>query len=160
MRTFTKKELAACLGRNGAPAYIAYKGKVYDVSNSFLWRNGRHQVLHYAGVDLTDSLDQAPHGADLLKRFPVVGTLGEDCHRYSVETKLSTEEAIKKATAFFGEGGLGLEMTEQNPCCLYFEGGGGHVLVTASEGEKKKTTVVLETREWDYQVRQFMREIG
>lgn len=79
--------------------------------------------------------------------------------RYSVETKLSTEEAIKKATAFFGEGGLGLEMTERNPCCLYFEGSGGHVMVTTYTGEKK-TTVELETREWDYPVRQFMREIG
>jgi hypothetical protein len=79
--------------------------------------------------------------------------------RYSIETRLSPEEAIQKAAAFFGEGGLGLEMTEQNPCCLYFEGGGGHVLVTASEGEKK-TMVVLETREWDYQVRQFMRQIA
>lgn len=78
--------------------------------------------------------------------------------RYSVETKLSPEEATKKAAAFFGEEGLGLEMTERNPCCLYFEGGGGHVLVTAYTGEKK-TTVELETREWDYPVRQFMREI-
>jgi hypothetical protein len=81
--------------------------------------------------------------------------------RYSVETKLSPEKAIKKATAYFGEGGLGLEIVEQDPCCAYFEGGGGHVSVTVGTVEgKKKTTVVLETREWDYQVRQFMREIG
>lgn len=78
MRRFTKEELAAYNGKNGMPAYIAYDGSVYDVSASFLWRDGRHQVLHHAGVDLTDSLDQAPHGADLLERFPVVGTLDED----------------------------------------------------------------------------------
>jgi len=77
-RRFTRKELAACHGRNGAPAYIAYDGRVYDVSGSFLWRNGRHQVLHHAGVDLTDALDQAPHGTNLLERVPVVGTLSED----------------------------------------------------------------------------------
>ena len=77
-RTFTRKELATYQGRNGAPAYIAYDGKVYDVSNSFLWRNGRHQVLHHAGVDLTGVLDQAPHGADLLERVLIVGTLDED----------------------------------------------------------------------------------
>jgi len=65
-------------GKNGAPAFIAYKGKVYDLSSSFLWRNGNHQVIHIAGVDLTDSLEQAPHGADLLEKFPVVGTLHED----------------------------------------------------------------------------------
>jgi len=78
---------------------------------------------------------------------------------YSVETKLSPEEAIERARAYFGEGGLGLELTERNPCCVYFEGGGGHVLVTAIMGEKKKT-VELETREWDYHVKRFMREVG
>ena len=80
--------------------------------------------------------------------------------RYSVETKLRPEEAIKKATAYFGEGGLGLEIVEQDPCCAYFEGGGGHVSATVGTVEgKKKTTVILETREWDYHVKQFMREI-
>jgi len=75
MRTFTRKELAQYSGKNGTPAFIAYNGKVYDVSSSFLWQNGNHQVLHNAGVDLTDSLERAPHGADMLERFPVVGTL-------------------------------------------------------------------------------------
>jgi hypothetical protein len=79
--------------------------------------------------------------------------------RYGVETKLSAEEVIEKAKVYFGEGGLGLETTERNPCCVSFEGGGGHVTVTASEGEKK-TSVELETREWDYHVKRFMREIG
>jgi len=78
MRTFTKKELAHYNGKNGLPAYIAYNGEVYDVSESFLWREGKHQVIHHAGEDLTDSLDQAPHGAELLERFPVVGMLQED----------------------------------------------------------------------------------
>lgn len=51
---------------------------MYDVSSSFLWKNGNHQVLHNAGKDLTDSLEEAPHGVDLLERFPVVGTLHKD----------------------------------------------------------------------------------
>jgi hypothetical protein len=80
--------------------------------------------------------------------------------RYGVETKLDLEETIKSAMAYFGEGGLGLEMTEQTPCCVTFEGGGGHVTVTASTGEGKKTTAELETREWDYHVKRFMREIS
>jgi predicted heme/steroid binding protein len=78
VRRFTKKELAQYNGKDGAPAFIAYEGKVYDVSRSFLWQDGRHQVLHIAGVDLTASLDQAPHGADLLERFPVIGMLDKD----------------------------------------------------------------------------------
>ncbi|MCL4489066.1 MAG: cytochrome B5 [Chloroflexi bacterium] len=75
MRRFTKEELAQYDGRNGARALIACQGVVYDVTTSFLWQKGRHQVLHYAGADLTDELKQAPHDAELLKRFPVVGIL-------------------------------------------------------------------------------------
>jgi predicted heme/steroid binding protein len=77
MKSFSKEELARYNGKNGAPAYIAYKGKVYDASNSFQWRNGRHQVVHNAGEDLTDSLEQAPHGVDMLERLPVIGILRE-----------------------------------------------------------------------------------
>lgn len=75
---FTHDELGCYDGKNGAPVYIAYKGRVYDVSRSFLWQEGQHQVLHTAGADLTDCLAQAPHGEDLLKKFPVVGVLCED----------------------------------------------------------------------------------
>lgn len=75
MREFTLRELARCDGRDGRPAYIAYQGNVCDVSESFLWQGGRHQVLHWAGQDLTRALEQAPHGPDLLNRFPQVGTL-------------------------------------------------------------------------------------
>jgi len=41
----------------------------------FWWKDGKHQALHMAGRDLTNSLKDAPHGVDVLKRFPVVGTL-------------------------------------------------------------------------------------
>jgi len=78
MHTFTREELARYNGQDGAPAYIAFAGKVYDVSTSFLWRNGTHQVTHHAGEDLTELLERAPHGAELLARFPVVGTLQEE----------------------------------------------------------------------------------
>ena len=77
---------------------------------------------------------------------------------YYVETKLSPEKVLAKALATFGEGGAGLDVTEQSQCCARFEGGGGHVFVTVSEGDKNK--VDLETREWDYQVRQFMQRLG
>ncbi len=70
-----REELALYNGKNGASAYVAYEGKVYDVSGSFLWRDGNHQVLHHAGEDLTESLKEAPHGPELLQRFPVVGIL-------------------------------------------------------------------------------------
>jgi predicted heme/steroid binding protein len=78
MKQFTAEELAKYDGRDGKPAYVGCEGKVYDVSASFLWKDGTHQVLHKAGVDLTAALEQAPHGADILKKFPVVGILHSD----------------------------------------------------------------------------------
>lgn len=75
MKAFTKEELRRYNGKNGAPAYVACRGMVYDVSNSSLWRNGRHQILHYAGQDLTEALEQAPHGIEMLEKFPLVGRL-------------------------------------------------------------------------------------
>jgi len=74
MRIFTREELKKYDGSNGV-AYIAYRGKVYDVSQSFLWKSGVHQVVHHAGRDLTEALREAPHGHDMLDRFPIVGEL-------------------------------------------------------------------------------------
>ena len=75
MKEYTQEELAQCTGEDGKLALIAAHGKVYDVSASYHWRKGRHHVLHRAGADLTAELKQAPHGAHLLTRVPVVGTL-------------------------------------------------------------------------------------
>ena len=82
--------------------------------------------------------------------------------RYEVATKLTSQEAIQRAIAHFGPQGVGLNIVDQNEACLVFEGGGGHVAVTACPGEtpQEKTTVELETREWDYAVRQFMAQVS
>jgi hypothetical protein len=78
--------------------------------------------------------------------------------RYGTEIRLKPEDVIERAEAYFGEKGLGLEVTEKELCCIYLVGGGGHVSITATAGEPK-TRVDLETREWDYHVRKFMGEI-
>ena len=75
MKEFSGKGLSKYNGKNGMPAYIAYRGVVYDVTNSFLWKNGKHQVFHKAGRDLTAELDEAPHGSDLLERVPTIDIL-------------------------------------------------------------------------------------
>lgn len=46
MRKFTEKEPAEYNGKDGKPAYIAYNGKVFDASASFLRKDGKNQVLH------------------------------------------------------------------------------------------------------------------
>jgi predicted heme/steroid binding protein len=73
-RDMTTEELAAFTGKDGTPAYIAYKGTIYDASNSRLWKDGSHFGKHQAGFDLTDALKLAPHGEDRVFRLPAVGT--------------------------------------------------------------------------------------
>jgi predicted heme/steroid binding protein len=77
MKRYSREELSRRDGREGRPAWIAWRGRIYDVSESFLWKGGRHMAMHEAGRDLTDVLSQAPHGEDLLERVPAVGTLDE-----------------------------------------------------------------------------------
>jgi predicted heme/steroid binding protein len=74
-RAFTTEELAGFDGKEGRPAYVGFKGKVYDVSASGMWEDGVHEDEHNAGVDLTDDGDFAPHGEYVLEPFPVMGTL-------------------------------------------------------------------------------------
>jgi predicted heme/steroid binding protein/uncharacterized membrane protein len=71
----TPGDLCQYDGRDGRPAYIAYKGIIYDVTKSRLWKNGSHVTKHNAGRDLTDLLKTAPHGEDKVLSLPQVGRL-------------------------------------------------------------------------------------
>jgi hypothetical protein len=80
--------------------------------------------------------------------------------RMSKVTKLTSEQVISKAVGFFGPGGWGLEVEERAACCARFFGVGGHVFVQASDDETAaKREVIVEGREWENQIQQFMREI-
>lgn len=74
-RKFTLEELKQYDGKEGRPAYIAYKGKVYDVTDNYLWIDGDHQGEHVAGKDLTEDMASAPHGEENLERVKLIGIL-------------------------------------------------------------------------------------
>lgn len=74
-KKFTLEELKKYDGKDGKPAYIAYKGRVYDVSDNFLWIDGDHQGEHEAGKDLTEEMAHAPHGEETLENVKLVGVL-------------------------------------------------------------------------------------
>jgi predicted heme/steroid binding protein/uncharacterized membrane protein len=78
MKEFSAEELAGYNGENGNPAYVAYRGEVYDVSDSKLWRNGMHMRRHHAGRDLTTDIQAAPHEPDILGRYPKVGMVKKE----------------------------------------------------------------------------------
>ncbi len=67
-----KKSLGFYNGRDGQKAFIAYKGKVYDVTE--LYKDGEHNSC-IAGNDLTGVLEMMPHGDEVVSRYPVVGEL-------------------------------------------------------------------------------------
>lgn len=74
-KEYTADELSRFDGTEKKPAYIAYKGKIYDVSSSRLWVEGNHVRKHLAGNDLTEALSTAPHGEEKILKMPLVGDL-------------------------------------------------------------------------------------
>jgi len=75
MKEFTSEELVSCNGKDGKPVYISFEGKVYDVSQSRLWSKGTHMNRHPSGKDLSGEISAAPHGPEVLERYPQIGIL-------------------------------------------------------------------------------------
>lgn len=75
MKELDEQTLAEHDGEDDRTAYVAYEGKVYDVSASKMWKGGVHMKRHRAGGDLTDEMSAAPHGDEVLERVERVGTL-------------------------------------------------------------------------------------
>jgi predicted heme/steroid binding protein len=73
---------------------VMHRGKVYDVTGSRLWPEGRHARRHDAWQDLTGALAGAPHGAEVLERF----TLVEDAGKDRVPTLVSVYSGIRYAS--------------------------------------------------------------
>ena len=78
--------------------------------------------------------------------------------RIAKQTRLKSEDIIDKASRFFGEGGEELEEKERNRCCISFEGAGGYVAVTVVD-EDKHRVIDVETREFEYQAKAFLKRI-
>lgn len=74
MKKITKNQLALYNGQDKPEIYIAFRGLVYDVSSSRLWRNGRHYE-HWAGQDLTGELPDAPHNEHVFDKFEPIAFL-------------------------------------------------------------------------------------
>lgn len=71
---YSKHQLALRNGQDKEEIWVAFKGIIYDVSLSSLWRNGKHYE-HWAGQDLTSELEDAPHTDLVFGKFEAVGYL-------------------------------------------------------------------------------------
>ena len=79
--------------------------------------------------------------------------------RIATKTELTPEDATKKAVEFFGPGGYGMSVTDETPTSVCFDGAGGGVEMTAC-AEANNTAVDFVSREWDFQVKEFIGKIS
>ena len=71
---YSNSRLALRNGQDKPQIWVAFNGIIYDVSESRLWYNGKH-YQHWAGQDLTEELQEAPHTEVVFSKFPKVGIL-------------------------------------------------------------------------------------
>jgi len=71
---YTRSQLSLRNGQDKPEIWIAYKGLIFDVSSSRLWRKGQHYE-HWAGQDLTDELEDAPHNEFVFDKFEIIGKM-------------------------------------------------------------------------------------
>lgn len=70
LKKYTQNELILNNGLNGVPAWISYKGYIYDASASPLFKNGKHYRLK-VGEDLTKYMEESTHLEDVLEKFQI-----------------------------------------------------------------------------------------
>ena len=71
---YTRAYVALRNGQDKPEVWVAYKGMIYDVSRSKLWRAGKHYE-HWAGQDLTDELPDAPHTEAVFEKFTPIARM-------------------------------------------------------------------------------------
>jgi predicted heme/steroid binding protein len=77
-RSFTPQELARYDGEDGHQCLVAVDGEVYLIEGFDMWKEGEHTPSGgraHCGVDLTDVIDESPHGKSKLRLLKQVGTV-------------------------------------------------------------------------------------
>ncbi len=73
-KTYTLDELSQYNGTDGNKSYIAFNGKVYDVSDMTEFSE-TGEFFGKAGLDLSEELKASPEYEVMLNNTPIVGTL-------------------------------------------------------------------------------------
>jgi predicted heme/steroid binding protein len=74
LNSYTRSQLALRNGQDRPEIWVAFRGYIYDMTNSKLWKNGKHYE-HWAGQDLTSELADAPHSEKVFEKFTPIGLL-------------------------------------------------------------------------------------
>ena len=72
--SYTRGQLALRNGQDREEIWVAFNGLIYDMTESRLWRNGKHYE-HWAGQDLTAEMAGAPHNEHVFEKFSPIGRL-------------------------------------------------------------------------------------
>jgi predicted heme/steroid binding protein len=75
-RLISTLELHRNTGERGTRIFVALDGVVYDVTDCPKWRTGLHELLHFAGQDLSPEFAAAPHTASVFTH-PCVKVVGK-----------------------------------------------------------------------------------
>ncbi len=143
-RSFVQDELEKFDGKEGRAFYIAFKGKIYDLSNSKLWIQGTHMGIHTKNENLAETIKTAPHGEEMLERFAVLGTLAEQLPQ--APAPVATLETTKVETSAAKPG----QIDRRTFLKMAAVGGGAMTLVALASSIKAATFVptVTTTLTW------------
>jgi len=75
LKKFSFEDLKQYDGQGGRPNFIAFNGKVYDVSSSSSWSGGSHMGSHNRNDNLGEAIKGAPHGDEVFAKVKQVGVL-------------------------------------------------------------------------------------
>jgi arsenite oxidase small subunit len=137
-KSFSKDELKKFDGKEGRPFYIAFKGKIYDLSNSKLWAQGTHMGVHTSNEDLEETIKHAPHDEEMLERFTVLGTLTEQ----PPQRPSPLVAAEKKVTGLPAEQPAPASMMDRRDFLKLAAIGGGTVTLIALASALKAATFI------------------
>lgn len=71
---YTKSQLALRNGTEMEEIWVAFEGKIYDVTRSNYWKRGTHYG-YFPGQDLTEELATSPHGRRVFEQMTPIGIL-------------------------------------------------------------------------------------
>ena len=74
LQEYSKQYLSLRNGQDKPEIWVAYKGLIYDMTSSRLWRNGKHYE-HWAGQDLSKEMKDAPHLDTVFDKFEPIAKL-------------------------------------------------------------------------------------
>jgi hypothetical protein len=78
--------------------------------------------------------------------------------KLNIKTKQKPDKVVEQAVKFFGPLGYGLTVSDQTNTCATFDGDGGSISIVAC-AEDQETSVDVETQKFDYQAKEFAKQV-